>query len=211
VQAISNITRGLSSIAKEILEDAEKEAENLLRRAELQAEKILEKAEKKAEKRYKAILKEGKDKIKIEEQQAFTLFEIEVKNKMLQAKEKLVEEAFEKVLKRLREYVLTEDYRKCLLGLIAEASRRINLEKLMIEFNERDRRRITEKDLLELSRKIGVEFVKSEKTVDCIGGVIVKSPDGKITVDNTFENRLKTLKESLRAKIAKILFEEEGS
>jgi len=198
----------LSSIAKEILEDAEREAENLLRRAESQAEKILEEAEKKAEERYKAILKEGKSKIKIEEQQASTLFEIEVKNKLLRAKEELVEEAFEMVLERLREYVLTEEYHECLLGLIAEASRKINSERLIIEFNERDRQRVTERDLLELSRKIGVEFIRSKRMVDCIGGVIVKSLDGKITVDNTFENRLKTLKESLRVKIAKILFEE---
>ena len=198
----------MSSIAKEILEDAEKEAENILRSAEAQAKRILKEAEKEAEEKYKSIIREGKDKIKIQEQQMATLFEIEVKNRLLQAKEEIVEEAFERTMKRLSEYVLTEDYWKCLLRLIAEASRQINSEKLIVELNEKDHQKLTEKDLLELSERIGVKLVKSDKVIDCIGGVIVKSSDGKITVDNTFDNRLRMLKNYLRTKIAKMLFEE---
>jgi len=198
----------LSSIAKEILEDAEKEAENILRRAEAQARRILEEAEKEAEKKYRLIMRKGEDKIRIKEQQMITLFEVEVKNRLLQAKEELVEEAFERALNRLREYVLTEDYWECLLKLIAEAGRQINSEKLIVELNKRDHQKLTEEDLHELSEKIGVKLEKSEKVIDCIGGVIVKSFDGKVVVDNTFENRLRTLKNSLRAKIADILFEE---
>jgi len=198
----------LSSIAKEILEDAGKEAENILRRAEAQARRILEEAEKEAEEKYRLIMREGEDKIRIKEQQMITLFEVEVKNRLLQAKEELVEEAFERALNRLREYVLTEDYWECLLKLIAEAGRQINSEKLIVELNKRDHQKLTEKDLHELSEKIGVKLEKSEKVIDCIGGVIVKSFDGKVVVDNTFENRLRTLKNSLRAKIADILFEE---
>jgi len=139
-----------------------------------------------------------------------TLFEIEVKNRLLKTKEELVEEAFERVQKRLRKYVSTEDYERCLLRLITEAARQINSERLIVELNEKDRRKLNEKDLLKISEKVGAKLAKSEKIVDCIGGAIVKSSDGKITVDNTFENRLKTLKNSLRARIAKILFEEES-
>jgi len=137
-----------------------------------------------------------------------TLFEIENKNRLLQVKEELVEKAFERALKRLQEYTLTEDYRECLIKLIAEASRHVNSEKIIVELNEKDHQRLTEKDLLEISERIGVKLVRSEKTIDSIGGVIIKSFDGKVTVDNTFENRLKTLRNTLRSRIAKILFKE---
>ena len=206
---MANITRGLKSIAKEILEDAEKEAKVIILRAEAQAEKILEEAREKAEKRYESIIKEYEIKMKAEERQSTSLFELEAKNKLLKVKEELIEEVYEEVLNRLREYVLTEDYVSCLLRLISEAGERIPSKELEIRLNDRDYKKLTEKHLLNLSRKMGVKLIKSEKRISCIGGVMVASPDGKIVVDNTFENRLKSLKNILRTRIAKILFQEE--
>lgn len=206
---MANITRGLKSIAKEILEDAEKEAKAIILRAEAQAEKILEEAREKAEKRYESIIKEYEIKMKAEERQSASLFELEAKNKLLKVKEELIEEVYEEVLNRLREYVLTKDYVSCLLRLISEAGERIPSKELEIRLNDRDYKRLTEKCLLNLSRKMGVKLAKSEKRISCIGGVVVASPDGKIVVDNTFENRLKSLKNILRTRIAKILFQEE--
>jgi len=205
---MASITRGLKSIAKEILESAEKEAEALILRAEAQAEKILEEARKEAERRYNSIIRESRERMKAEEMQLNSIFELEAKNKLLKVKEELIKEVYDETLNRLREYVLTEDYVNCLLRLISEASGRIPSGELEIRLNERDYSRITEKHLLGLSKNIGVKLIKSEKRIRCIGGVVVASPDGKIVIDNTFENRLNSLKGSLRAKIAKILFQE---
>ena len=205
---MASITRGLKSIAKEILESAEKEAEALILRAEAQAEKILEEARKKAERRYNSIIRESRERMKAEEMQLNSIFELEAKNKLLKVKEELIKEVYDEALNRLREYVLTEDYVNCLLRLISEASGRIPSGELEIRLNERDYSRITEKQLLDLSKNIGVKLIKSEKRIRCIGGVVVASPDGKIVIDNTFEIRLNSLKGSLRAKIAKILFQE---
>jgi len=205
---LASIKRGLKSIAKEILESAEKEAEALILRAEAQAEKILEEARKEAERRYNSIIRESRERMKAEEMQLNSIFELEAKNKLLKVKEELIKEVYDETLNRLREYVLTEDYVNCLLRLISEASGRIPSGELEIRLNERDYSGITEKHLLDLSKNIGVKLIKSEKRIRCIGGVVVASPDGKIVIDNTFENRLNSLKGSLRAKIAKILFQE---
>ncbi|MCD6465394.1 hypothetical protein J7L27_03390 [Candidatus Bathyarchaeota archaeon] len=205
---MASIKRGLKSIAKEILESAEKEAEALILRAEAQAEKILEEARKEAERRYNSIIRESRERMKAEEMQLNSIFELEAKNKLLKVKEELIKEVYDETLNRLREYVLTEDYVNCLLRLISEASGRIPSGELEIRLNERDYSRITEKHLLDLSKNIGVKLIKSEKRIRCIGGVVVASLDGKIVIDNTFENRLNSLKGSLRAKIAKILFQE---
>lgn len=191
------------------MEDAEKEAKTIILRAEAQAEKILEEAEKEAEKKYESIINENKEKLRTKEQQSIILFELEAKNRLLRAKEELIEAVYDRTLNRLREYTLTKDYMNCLLRLISEASRQISSDELTIQLNERDYQALTEKRLLDFSRKIGVKLVKSKKRIDCIGGVIAMSPDGKIVVDNTFENRLRMLKNSLRVKVAEILFQEE--
>ena len=191
------------------MEDAERESKTTILRAEAQAEKILEEAKKEAEKKYQSIINENKEKLRTKEQQMIILFELEAKNRLLKAKEELIEEIYNRALNRLREYTSTKDYMNCLFRLISEASRQISSNKLIIQLNERDAQALTEKLLLDISRKIGVKLVKSKKKVDCIGGVIVASPDGRMVVDNTFENRLRMLKSSLRVKVAEILFREE--
>jgi len=191
------------------LEDAEREAKALILRSETQAEKILEEARREAEKRYESIVNENKERMRTKEQQMITHFELEAKNRLLRAKEELIEEVYNETLQRLREYTLTDDYVNCLFRLISEASRQLSSDEIKIQLNERDDKILTEKRLQDFSKKIGVKLVKSKKRIDCIGGVIVTSPDEKIIVDNTFENRLRMLKNTLRLKIAEILFQEE--
>jgi len=206
---MSNISRGLASITKEILEDAERDARNIISRAEAEAERILKHAKEEAERRYEEIIKKGKERIKDKKRQAISLFELETKNNLLEAKEEIIEEVYDEAIKRLRQYTLTEEYTNCIFRLMREASRQINSDALIIRLNERDHQILTKKRLDELSRKLGVKIIKSDEKINCIGGVVVTSLDGKIIVDNTFENRLRILKDSLRTKIAKILFEEE--
>jgi len=206
---MSNISRGLASITKEILEDAERDARNIISRAEAEAERILKHAKEEAERRYEEIIKKGKERIKDKKRQAISLFELETKNNLLEAKEEIIEEVYDEAIKRLRQYTLTEKYTNCIFRLIREASRQINSDALIIRLNERDHQILTKKRLDELSRKLGVKIIKSDEKINCTGGVVVTSLDGKIIVDNTFENRLRILKDSLRTKIAKILFEEE--
>lgn len=206
---MSNISRGLASITKEILEDAERDARNIISRAEAEAERILKHAKEEAERRYEEIIKKGKERIKDKKRQAISLFELETKNNLLEAKEEIIEEVYDEAIKRLRQYTLTEEYTNCIFRLMREASRQINSDALIIRLNERDHQILTKKRLDELSRKLGVKIIKSDEKINCTGGVVVTSLDGKIIVDNTFENRLRILKDSLRTKIAKILFEEE--
>ena len=198
----------MTSITKEILEDAEKEAEKTILRAEAEAERILERAKEEAERRYDAIIRDGKERIRVKERQMISLFDLESKNRILRAKEEIISKVFNEVLKRLQRYTQTEDYINCLFRLIFEASGQIRSDTLIIRLNERDSKIITEEKLNEFSRKMGIKLIKSKETADSIGGVIVMTPDGRIVVDNTFENRLRLLRDSLRARVAEILFGE---
>ena len=53
-------------------------------------------------------------------------------------------------------------------------------------------------------KKIGVKIVKKN---DSIGGIIIMSNDGKITLDYTIEGIIKREKDRLRIEIGKILFQ----
>ncbi len=207
---MSSVSRGLLSIAKEVLADVEKEAESMILKAESQAERILDEAEKAAKERYSSITKEGEERIKTERTERTVLFEIETENRLLQAQEEIVNEIFERTLSHLREYVSTREYQECLTRLIIEACGKINADKMVIQLNQNDYAALTEERLGNISKEAGVKLVKSDKPINIIGGVIVKSPDGKIVVDNTLENRLNTLKPNLRVKIANLLFREES-
>ena len=198
----------MTRITKEILEDAEKEAEKTILRAEAEAERILERAKEEAERRYDAIIRDGKERLRVKERQMLSLFDLESKNRMLRAKEEIINEVFNEALKRLQRYTQTEDYVNCLLRLILEASEQIRSDTLIIRLNERDSRILTEEKLNEFSKKMGIKLIKSKETAHSIGGVIVMTPDGRIVIDNTFENRLRLLRDSLRVRVAEILFEE---
>jgi vacuolar-type H+-ATPase subunit E/Vma4 len=208
--SLSSISKGLSGIAKEVLEDVEKEAESIILEAGSQAEKILEEAEKEAGRRYRSIVKEGEEKKEAERKEKTILFEIETKNRLLQAQEKVIDEVFEKALNRLREYTSTREYQDCLSRLIVDACKKMNANKLVIQLNHNDYSAMTEERLKKLSKELGVKLDKSDKPINIVGGVVVKSSDGKIVVNNTFENRLNMLKSNLRVKIANILFREES-
>jgi vacuolar-type H+-ATPase subunit E/Vma4 len=206
---LSSVSRGLLGIAKEVLEDAEKEAESIILKVESQAEKILDEAEKEAEERYRSIVKEGEERIESERTEKATLFEIETEKKLLQAQEEIINKVFETTLSRLHEYASTPEYQDCLGRLIIEACKKINADELIIQLNQNDYTMLTEDRLKGISKDVGVKLVKSDKPINIVGGVIVNSSDGKIVVNNTFENRLNRLKSNLRAKVANTLFREE--
>ena len=48
--------------------------------------------------------------------------------------------------------------------------------------------------------------MKFESKIESIGGIILKSIDGKIIFNNTFEGILKREKERIRIKVGKFLF-----
>jgi V/A-type H+-transporting ATPase subunit E len=207
---LSSVSKGLSGIAKEVLEDVEKEVESIIIEAESQAKRILDEAEKEAEERYQSIIKNNKRRIEAERAEKTILFEIETKNKLLQAQEEVINKIFEKTLSRLRKYALTRKYQDCLTKLVVEACKKINADKLVIQLNQNDYKILTKEKLRDISKDVGAKLVKSDKQINNVGGVIIKSSDGKIVINNTFENRLNTLKPYLRVKIAKILFREES-
>lgn len=207
---MSRVKEGLVSIASEVLEDVRKEAEAIILDSERKAREDLIRAKEKAQKAYSEILNESKDKTEAEKRKLESLTEVEMRNRLLNAKEELVDAAFAKALVRLNDFVQTADYYEYLPTLIQEAVEKVSSKSLVVSVNSKDHEWLARGNLERLSKKSNTELVLSDTTEEFLGGCKVQTTDGKKLYDNTLENRLLQLKPILRAEVAEILFENEA-
>jgi V/A-type H+/Na+-transporting ATPase subunit E len=201
---------GVAAIANEVIGDVQKEAEAIIQAAESEAKETLRAAKEQADQTYRQILAESKEKAEAEKRKITSVTEVDMRNGLLQTKEDLVDEAFDKATAKLKRFVETEEYPTYLLGQIEEIAKKMDQKVHVVEVNAKDRGWLTVDMLKHASKKLHVEFTISDQTENYIGGCKVHSEDGKIVYDGTIDNRLDELKPKLRAEIAKQFFTEEA-
>jgi V/A-type H+-transporting ATPase subunit E len=203
-----SVKNGLSAIAKDVVGDVQKEAEALISAAEQEAKETLKAAKEEADQNYRAKISQTKTKAEAEKRKIASLTEVEIRNSLLQAKEDLVDAAFEKAQAKLKAFVDSEEYHDYLLASIQKGAKRIGQKNLTVQVNAKDKEWLTPDVLKRLSSKLHVELKISEKTGDYLGGCIIQTDDEKIILDVTLDNRLMELKPVLRVELAKTLFGE---
>jgi len=190
----------IKKIISKIKEDAEREAEKIKEKARKKEEEILKKAEAEAKSKSDEILNQGKKEAELEKQRILANAKLQAKKIKLDVKEKIIEKSFSLAEEKLKELVSSEEYEKILKDLIREAISTLGREDLEVLCRKEDEK-IVKKIIKDLS---GVELAKDN--ISTIGGVIVRSKDRQVQVDNTFEARLTRMRDDLRIKVAKILF-----
>jgi len=198
---------GVAAIANEVISDVQKEAEAAIAAAENEAKETLRAAKEQADRVYREILVEANRKAETEKRKIASVTEVELRNRLLQVKEDLVDEAFQKAIVKLKEFTQTPDYPPYLLKLVEDIAGQMDQASLEVEVNAKDQA-LTTNALKKISQKTGVKLKLSQSTPSYIGGCKVQSEDGRIIYDGTLDNRLAVLKPELRAKIAKSLFGE---
>jgi len=197
---------GVVAIADEVIGDVQKEAEAIIVAAENEAKETLRAAKEQADKTYHAILSEANLKAEGEKRKIASVTEVELRNRLLQTKEELVDEAFEKALVKLKSFVETDEYQTYLVKLVEDIAKKMEQSALIVEVNAKDKELLAADMLKKTSKKLKVELKISEQTPNYLGGCKVQTQDGKIVYDGTLDNRLQELKPELRAQIAKSLF-----
>ncbi len=201
---------GVAAIADEVIGDIQKETEAIISAAENQAKETLRVAKEQADQTYYAALAEAKGKAESEKRKIASVAEVEARNRLLQVKEDLVDEAFEKALVKLKNYAQTEEYHSYLLKLIEDIAKKMDQKVLVVEVNAKDKGWLTQDMLKNMSKKLNVELKISSQAQTYIGGCKIQSADDKVVYDGTLDNRLAELKPELRAQVAKNLFGEEA-
>lgn len=197
------ILREAKETAKLIVSDAQKKAEKMIKKQkelgikEANAERllILKKAESEAD--FNRIHKIANSKI--------TSNWI-----VLSRKEEIISSVLTEAKKRLRDLTHTKKYVSILESLIIKAGIILEDNILEVILTERDSK--LPLNLNKLAKNIAkktktkVELNLSKEKIQAIGGVILRTSDGKVIMDNTFDDMLKQKEKILNDKISKILF-----
>jgi V/A-type H+-transporting ATPase subunit E len=132
---------------------------------------------------------------------------------LMNARFRLIEEAFAESLKRLTELANDRDsrYTNSLERLVIEAAEGIAGQELEVIAHPRDANLVKQK-LKRLEREISrtkavrVVLKMSDEPLRSIGGIVVRTKDGKEIFNNTLEARLAKVKQEMLVKISDIMF-----
>ena len=148
------------------------------------------------EQEYDRILAEGKKEADKLQKQIIGSSGLEARNKQLLLIEESVEKVFAKAIEKLNLLMRNDDYTKHMTQLVDESVRALGTSDIVVECNSKDKSVIQ----LILSKFLGATL--SSNTINCLGGVIVKSKDGSMSFDNTIDARIQRMKPLIRKDIA---------
>ncbi|HHW03927.1 MAG TPA: V-type ATP synthase subunit E [Thermoanaerobacterales bacterium] len=198
---------GIERIKEKIMQEAREKEQQILNEARAEADQILKNSEQTAEEIKQQSLQKAKRQAEEEKRKILSMAELEERKGLLQAKQQIIDEVFDKARQELAN-LPAEDYRQWFCEMLLENSVTGD-EEIIID--EKDKSRITP-DLL---AKVNEELKKrgksgnlkiSAKTRPMIGGFILKARD--MEINSTFDSLIKLQREELETGIAKILFEE---
>lgn len=154
------------------------------------------KSSRSLEQEYDRILDEGKKESEKLEKQIIGSSELEARNKQLLLTAESVDKVFDKAIEKIQNIKKNENYPKLISTLIDESTKALGTQEIIVLTNSKD------KDVV---KSVLAKFPKAElssETINCIGGVEVRSNDGTMTFNNTIDSRLERLKPLIRKDIA---------
>jgi V/A-type H+-transporting ATPase subunit E len=180
-------------IIAQIKKDSEKQIEKILKDAKSQARDIIQNANKEAELEAKKIenecivVSENNKKIMISKANQ------DSKKEIMNAREKIIEDCFTKAHSELSK-LKGNSYTKIVKKLVKDGCEKLGKNCVVMISREEDKK---------IAEDLGL---KVEGKVESSGGVLLKSSNGKITLDHTFDGILKREKDKIRIEIGKLLF-----
>jgi len=184
-QAIDKI---LKKTEKEILSDLENSASA--------SKETLDNSLPKLEQEYDQIISNGKKEADKIEKQIIGSSDLEARNKQLTTVEESIDKVFTKALEEIANTDRSGDYSNLIKSLLDESTKILGTTEVVVFTNSKDKDVVQSK----LSDYSGAEL--SSETIDCLGGVKVKSKDGAMTFDNTLDAKIERLKPLIRKDIA---------
>ena len=202
------------AITEMILQEARKSAEHIIQEAQQSVEDTLEKQKQRGINRANEVAQSIFKKAENEAELIKLRITVDAKMKanwaVLSKKEQWITAVLNGTKNKLRLLTQSKEYIPLLEKLITDAGIILGGKELEVLLNERDSTLPLKLDKLarEISEKTGFETklrLSKEKT-KVVGGAMVRTIDGKVVMDNTFDDILKRRARDLRSKIAKILF-----
>lgn len=206
------MSAGTEKIVSSIMSDAQIKADSILGDVEEKRNSILEAGEKEAQMEKAKILEDASKQSNMKYQQIISEAKMNSRRMELEAREEVIEEAFNKSLEKLKELASSDsvEYKESLKNIITEAATEIGGGELLVFLKESDMAKV--KDSLptiaeDVKAKTGKDTtMELGEDIRTIGGAVVKTKNGEIEVNNTIEARMLRFKKDLRSKVAAVLF-----
>jgi V/A-type H+-transporting ATPase subunit E len=183
----------VEKIINQIEIDTDKEVKKILNEAKKQAEIIMKNEQKKAEIQSEIIISNGVKKSDSIKQIIISKENQLAKKSITKTKEKIIEKCFTDAFNKFKN-LPEEIYEKRVNNYIKKGINKIGNDCSVKISKEIDKK---------ITKKFGLKLIGQ---VNSIGGIILISNDGKVTLDYTIEGIIKREKDRIRIKIGKILF-----
>jgi V/A-type H+-transporting ATPase subunit E len=214
-------TDGVQRIIAEIERSAEASASAALAEARTKADAMLADARREAEAQAQAIVARGEQEAQRESQRILAEARIKARRARVKAQEDVVQQAFARArdtLQALAETGRAEgfEYAQVLEDLIVQSVISSGAGALDVLVCARDAEAVSAGMLERVSRRLAaqsgaqISVQRSPEAIACSGGVVVRSADGTVRVENTFEARIERFRDAIRTRVAQELFPRES-
>jgi len=179
-----------------ILTQAESEILSNLKQSFNESEETLSKSQSSLEEEFDRIIDEGKKESDKISKQIVGSSDLESRNKHLLLVQEYIDKVFEKAIEKINATERSGDYSKLISTLIEESIETLGTSDVIIFTNSKDKE-VVQSNMSQFS---GAEL--SSDTIDCLGGVEVRTKDGSMTYTNTIDSRIERMKPLIRKEIA---------
>jgi V/A-type H+-transporting ATPase subunit E len=187
----------LESTIDKILKQTEIENLSSLKQSFEESLGVLTKSQTLLEEEYDRIIDEGKKEAEKIDKQIIGSSDLESRNKQIILVEDSVKKVFEKAIEKIKSSTHDDNYTKLMESLLVESTNALGTSEVTVYTNSKDKQIVQSL----LSKFSGAEL--SNDSIDCLGGVEVKSKDGTMTFNNTIDARVERMKPLIRKDIAK--------
>ncbi len=186
----------LESTIDKILNQTEIENLSSLRKSFEESLEILTKSQSSLEEDYDRIIDEGKKEAEKIEKQIIGSSDLESRNKQILLVEDSIKKVLEKAIEKISSSTRNDNYPKLMESLLEESINALGTSDVIISTNSKDKEIVKR-----LLKKFSGAKLSSD-SIDCLGGVEVKSKDGSMTFTNTIDSRIDRIKPLIRKDIA---------
>lgn len=184
---------GLDNVIDEIISQAKRSREEIISTAKLQAKKIVDEVIEKADDYSKN--SRGKTQGLIDESKRMEIssLNIHLHKTILETKRDIIDEIYNRFKEKLNNLEASE--RKKILQKLLEKAEKELPEAKFFYCNNKDRGLLS-----------NIKDLQFKSIIDCSGGLILETGDGRVRVNYTFEQLFENLKESYLNEVAKRVF-----
>lgn len=189
------IDKVLSQKESELISDIDSALQNSL--------KNLESSKSTLQVEYDAIIESSKKQAENLKRQIIGSNTLNARNKELVIIESAIDEIFTKAKEKLAQSNNEKNYEKLLTRLIQDSVSKLGSDTV-IQCNKADQklvRKVSSQESTGKNMKISV----SDDFIDIIGGIKATSADGTMTLDNTLDSNIESLKPLIRKDIVQLL------